>query len=334
MGNKNNFRFYFKLAALLVVLTFVGAASWFILRIEKIVVERLPREISIEGISISIIDRSFHLKNVLLKGRIGSPCEGKELIKAKEVKGSFALAPRILKKLKIKDAVFLEKTFQKECFIAPHERDAVLWQTFIPSEGLKVDLQPVRYNIPRWGEAAFSGQFVLREKSPGSLVIDFKNATLQSVLGVLQLKKLQADLEREKNIWRIENMDAALDVTLPQLEKISGVSSPKLTVLKGTASISLNIKVQKARWQVESHIRLTNMRLRGAPLYKAPFQFMELTPETVWPMVEDSPGIFRVAFKSRALVSQLVKTWRKDFRSAMSRKIKNNLKKKIKVLPF
>lgn len=334
MAKKKKFRFYLKLSALIIVLLLVATVSWFILRIEKIVLSRLPREVSTEGISISFLDRSFHLKNILLRGRIGSPCEGRDLVRARELKGSFHLRERVLTKLTAKDVVYVGDTFQKECFVAPQEKDAIDWRKIAPESGLAVDLQSVRFNVRRWGEAVLSSQFVLREKSPGRLAVDFKSAVLQFSLGEARVKKLTADLERKNNNWQIENMEAALEVKLPELQKIAGISSPKLTILRGAADATLNAAVQKGRWQIDANVRLIGMRLRGAPLYRAPFQFMEMTPQAIWPMVEDSPGVFQIAFKSKMATHQLVNVLRRDFRAAVSRKVKWNLKKKIKILPF
>ena len=62
--------------------------------------------------------------------------------------------------------------------------------------------------------------------------------------------------------------------------------------------------------------------------------FLKLTPQNLWPMVEDKPNFFTVAFKTTGSWKGLPRRYAADFKRAVVKKVKANLKKKIPALPF
>ena len=104
--------------------------------------------------------------------------------------------------------------------------------------------------------------------------------------------------------------------------------------MAGNADIRLAATARQGNWKILTNVELSKVRLRGEPFYTMPMGLLQLTPENVWPMVEDSPGLLSFNFETKAHQGQLVKEFTADLRRALTTKVKGNLKKKVPVLPF
>jgi hypothetical protein len=131
-----------------------------------------------------------------------------------------------------------------------------------------------------------------------------------SLLGVRlqgETRQLSVELVRSNGGWQLAAGSFTAALLLKQLEKIPKLSSRRLTVLAGNADVRLTASARQGHWKVTTAVELTRVRLRGEPFYTMPMGLLQLTPENVWPMAEDSPGLLAFSFETRAAQGQLIK---------------------------
>lgn len=327
-------RFYVKLFAFIFAAGFTGFTLWFVLRVEKIILSNLPREITAQNLSVSFLGRSFILSGVKLTGLVGSQCEGRLLAELKEVTGTFTIRTRRLTGLTVNGADLYNQVWEKACFATGEvRREFRLSEAMLP-EGLSVVLKSVSLRLPQFGEATVNAKLKLEEPAEGSLRLTASAANLTNIRLSWSAKRLAADFRRAQSVWQLAAADVTLAGTVKQLEKIQKLSSRRLTILGGNADIRMTASARRGRWTIFTSVELSRVRLRGEPFYTMPMGLMQLTPENMWPMVEDSPGIFAFSFKTEAAQAALPAVYAADVRRALTRKVKGNLKKKVPILPF
>jgi hypothetical protein len=327
-------RFWLKLGVLLFAAGFTATTLWFILRVEQIILSRLPREIQAAGISVSFLGRSFILQGVRITGRTNSPCEGRLLLEIAELTGTFLIAERKLTALSVNGAELNNQGWQKVCFAASPESPLLRLSDIAPSSGIDVNFRQVRFRLPYLGEASASGAFRLSEPQPDSLHLRAAQVALSGVKIQGQARELAVSLNRTNGSWQLVSGNFTATLALRQLEKIPRLSSRRLTVLGGNADIRLTASARQGNWKILTQVELTKVRVRGEPFYSMPMGLLQLTPENVWPMVEDSPGLLSFNFETKAHQGELIKRFAADLRRALTTKVKGNLKKKVPVLPF
>lgn len=327
-------RFWIKLCALVFAAAFSTVTVWFILRVEQIILSLLPREIQAESISVSFIGRSFVLKGVKVSGYTSSPCAGRLLFEIGELTGRFIIRERRLTALLVNGAELNNQGWQKDCFAVAQQSRPLRLAEIAAASGLDVELRQVRFRLPFLGEAVANGSFRLTEPEPDTVQVKAPSLLLAGVRLQGEARQLSLDLKRSADSWQLVAGSFTATLRLKQLEKISKLSSRRLTVLAGNADVRLIANARRGNWKVTTGVELTKVRLRGEPFYTMPMGLLQLTPENVWPMVEDSPGLLAFNFETEAAQGQLVKEFTADLRRALTSKIKGNLKKKVPVLPF
>lgn len=330
----NRPRFWLRLAALVFAAVFATTTVWFILRAEQIILSRLPREIQVAGISVSFLARSFVLREVKVSGRIGSACEGRLLLQIGELTGRFVISGRRMTALSVKGAELYNQGWQKVCFAATAQSPVLRLSDIAPASGLDVDFRQVRFRLPYLGEASASGALRLTEPQHDVLQLGAAKLSFAGVRIQGEARQLSLRLNRASGNWQVDSGNFAAALGLKRLEKIPGLSSPRLRVLAGNADIRLTATARQGQWEIMTQVELSKVRLRGEPLYSMPMGLLQLTPENVWPMVEDSPGLLTFSFETKARQGQLVKAYTAGLRRALALKVKGNLKKKVPVLPF
>lgn len=327
-------RFWLKLGALLFAAAFTATTIWFILRAEQFILSRLPREIQASSISVSFLGRSFVLKGVRVSGRMGSPCEGRLLFEISELTGQFVIRERRLTSLAVNGAELINQGWQKSCFAATPESRPLRLSEIAPASGLEISFRQVRFRLPYLGEASATGSIRLSEPQPDGLQLRAAQLSLSGVRIQGGARELAVNLNRTNGNWQLATGNFTATLSLKQLEKIPKLSSRRLTVLAGNADIRLAATARQGNWKILTNVELSKVRLRGEPFYTMPMGLLQLTPENVWPMVEDSPGLLSFNFETKAHQGQLVKEFTADLRRALTTKVKGNLKKKVPVLPF
>ena len=133
-------------------MVFTSLTLWFIFRIEKFIVERLPSEISTENLSVSFVNRAFVMRNVTIRGRKGTACDGKVITEIGELTGTFSLRHRKLTGLSVKGMQLKPLVLTNECFVRKGEKADVKLGDFVMPEGLNISLEGGRFLVPEFGE--------------------------------------------------------------------------------------------------------------------------------------------------------------------------------------
>lgn len=327
-------RFWLKLGAVIFAVAFIALTVGFMLRAEQIILSLMPREIQASSLSISLLGRSFVFQGVKVSGRQGSPCEGRLLLEIAELTGRFQIRERRLTALTVNGAELFNPGWQKSCFAATEQSRALRLSEIAPVAGLEVALSRVRFTLPYLGEASASGAFRLAEPQPDALQLSAEKLAISGVKVQGEARQLSVSFNRTDGNWQLVTGNFAAALNLRQLEKIAKLSSRRLTVLAGSADIRLTATARRGYWKAVTSVELTKVRLRGEPFYTAPLGLLQLTPENVWPMAEDSPGLLAFGFETQARQGALIYAFTADLRRALTGKIKGNLKKKVPVLPF
>lgn len=333
-ARRSRWRLYLKLASLLVAVVFTSLSLWFIFRIEKFIVERLPSEITTENLAVSFVNRAFVMTKVIVSGRKGTPCEGKILTEIGELTGTFSLRYRKLTGLAVKGMQLKPLAFSRECFVRKGEKPDMKLNDFAMPEGLRVSLEAGRFPVPEFGELTASTNILLSNSSAD--VLSIQSDRIRAANGRLELdvKGAKADFLREAGSFVLSAANLTLVLRVNDLAKINRLKSKKLTVLSGDAEMHSTAEVRGGRWKVQSAVALKKIKVKGEAFFNMPMGLLQLTPENMWPMAEDSPGLVEFSVKTEAYTHQLVRAFAADMKRALTAKIKGNLKKKIPVLPF
>lgn len=313
-------------------MVFTAALLWFIFRIEKYIVSRLPKEITLENISVSFLNQSFTATNVRFTGKTGTLCEGKIFAEVAELDGKFLLKERKLTEIRLKKPALKKEALQRGCFAKPGEKTEIRLDESIGPAGIKIQVLEGLVPAPEVGMLAVEAVLTLRENEHGALVAGFEKFSAMNTLVRADARKLALAFVQSGETLRLSDGEIMGTLKAGHLEKITRLSTKKLRVLAGEGEIKFSADIRRGEWTVFTNVDLKRIRLKGEAFYNMPL--MQLTPENMWPMAEDSPGLFNFSFKTSAAAAKLTKTYAADFRNALAKKIKANLKKKIPVLPF
>ncbi|MBS0618048.1 MAG: hypothetical protein JSR44_07655 [Spirochaetes bacterium] len=327
-------RFYFKLSAVLASISIVGFILFFILRIEKFILARLPKEISVEKLSVSLINRAFVLEGAQLRGRAGTSCENKILADIKQLTGKFNLRARRLTELTLSGATLYNRHWDKVCFVQLGEAQERRFADYAMPEGLKVTVKDLKFSIPEFNEVVLHTKLQLQETASGALsatAIDL-NFGNRRITGAM--RRLNAEIQRRATKWNLERADIVALVQVRNLEKIDRLRTHRLTVLGGDAYIAFSAEARGEMWQSVADVELRRLEVKGSPIYKAPMGLGDLTPQSIWPMIEDTRGRFAFACKSHTTIDKLAATISRDCKRALAHKVRKNLKKKFPILPL
>lgn len=331
---RSRWRLYLKLSALLLAVSFTSVTLWFIFRIEKFILERLPSEITTEGLSVSFVNRAFVMKQLRIHGRKGTPCEGKLLTEIGELTGTFSLRHRKLTGLSLKGMQLKPLALTRECFVRKGEKPDLKLNNFAMPDGLKIHLESGRFPVPEFGELTANTNILITNGSPDVLSIQSERFHAANGRLQLEIKGGKADFLREAGSFVLSAANLTLFLRVTDLTKIQRLRSKKISVLAGDAEMRATAEVRGGRWKVESTVALRKIKVKGEPFFNMPMGLLQLTPENMWPMAEDSPGLFEFSMKTEAYTHQLVRAIAQDMKRALTSKIKANLKKKMPVLPF
>lgn len=327
-------RFWLKIGALLSAVVFTAIVAYAIVHIEKIILARLQPEIQAERLSVSFLNRSFLLSGVKFSGRAGTPCAGRLLLSIAELAGNFVISERRLSRLTVNNAELMTQQWQRACFTRDTATPALQFSELILPTGLDIEFQQVRLRLPHAGEVAFSGLVQLSAPQKELLRARAAKLTFRGVRLQGNARRFEVELQKSEGNWRLSTGTFAVELKLKELEKIPQLSSRRLTVISGAADVRMVASVRNALWKIFTNVELSKVQLRGEPFYNAPMGLLRLTPENVWPMVEDSPGIFAFSFQTEATQKELANSFAANLRRALTKKAKGNLKKKVPILPF
>jgi len=307
---------------------------FFIFRIEKFILARLPKEITVEKLSVSFVNRAFVLEGAQLRGRAGTICENKILADIGQLTGKFNIRERRLKEIALSGAILHNRNWDKACFGNLGEAQDRRFADYAMPEGLKITVKDLKFSIPEFNEVVLHTKLQLQETTTGAISaaatdLNFGNRRITGVM-----RRLNAEFKRNGAIWNLERADIVGLVQVRNLEKIDRLRSRRLTVLGGDAYIAFSSEARGEMWQSVADIELRRLQVKGAPMYKAPMGLGELTPQSIWPMIEDTRGRFAFACKSHAARDKIAAAISRDCKRALSQKVRKNLKKKFPILPL
>lgn len=287
-----------------------------------------------ENLSVSFVNRAFVMTRLRVEGRKGTPCEGKLITEIGEVAGNFSLRHRRLTALKVKGLQLKPLALSRECFVRKGEKtDFRLGDVAMP-EGLKVSLEGVKVAVPEFGELGLNSEIKLTDSVPGVFSIETERARVSHQNLHAELTGAKADFLREAGSLVLSAANLRLSLKVSDLAKFNRLRTKKFSVLAGDAELKAVAEVRAGLWKIDSSVALRKIRVKGEPFFTMPMGLMQLSPENMWPMAEDAPGILEFSVKTEAYTHQLPKAIPQDMRKALTKKIRGNLKKKLPVLPF
>jgi len=315
-------------------LTFAGFSIWFVLRIEKFIVARLPREVVVGNLSVSFIGSRFVLNEVQILARAGGACEGKVLATARQIEGAFILRQRKLESLTLSDVRLTADGMDRRCHAREtSQREFNLHQYASPS-GIVIDIREAVLPVREFGQLRLNTVANLTYAEPNSVQINADRVKLTGKNLAIAGQKIMLQFGKNGAGYELQSAAAVVTAKYSDLSKMPRLSSRKFSVRSGDAELKLTAQFAHLQWSVVTAVELRGVKVGGEPLYNMPMGLLQLTPENMWPMAEDAPGIFSFGFSTEATSAKLPAVYASDFKIALKNKVRKNLKKKIPVLPF
>jgi hypothetical protein len=308
--------------------------TWFIFRIEKFILSQLPREISVSSLSVSFLNRQFVLKDVKVFARASGACEGRLLANAARIDGAFYLQARQLHTLKAVGLQLTKDAIGRRCFERAKEAPEVALSEYVAPEGLVIDIEDASVPIPELGQLKVASVLTLKNIDSLNLQLDSARFRVQGKRLSIDARKIIINLRRTPETSVLQSASVNLTLRYLDLSKLPRLSSRKLSVNSGDAEIKLTAVYSGSQWSIISGVELKGVKVSGESLYKMPMGLLQLTPENMWPMAEDAPGLLAFQFTTLAGPAKLAATYANDLKIALRNKIKGNLKKKLPILPF
>lgn len=304
------------------------------LRLEEIILARLPPEISVGRLSLSLWNRGFILSQVEFKGPVNTPCAGRPVASIAEIAGTFELKARRLSSLRISDLQMSTGNLRRDCFLSQRERSSAAMANFVSASGLHVVLNNATIRIPGFDVLGLDAALSIVQNDEQVFGLRVEKLFVRNARLRLETQKFWATIAASGKNLNTQAGEIMATLRLPHLEKLPRLNSKQLKVLGGEGLIKLAASAERSVWTSYTSVELTGVKVTGEPLNKMPLGLFEFTPQSIWPMAEDSEGIFRFAFKSRGDEHKFAKIYAADLQKAFVGKVKANLKKKIPVLPF
>lgn len=319
---------------LVLALAFAGFSIWFVLRIERFILARLPREVVVANLSVSFLTSRFVLNDVQILGREAGACPGKVLATLRQIEGDFQLRQRLLKSITLADVRITAEGLDRRCFSKDTNQSDFSLRQYTSAAGIIFEIRGADIPLREIGAARLNTIATLVYPDEKTVAIKADRITLAAKNLNVTGRNVSLALERNGNGLQLQNVSANVTARHSDLSKLPRLSSRKLVVRAGEAELKLTAELARSQWSVFSAVELKGVKVGGAPLYNMPMGLLQLSPETLWPMAEDTPGLFEFSFKTLATTEKLPAVYAADFRIALTNKVRKNLKKKIPVLPF
>lgn len=332
MAKSSRFRLYTKLALASVFVCVVATLLWFIFRIEKIILSELDESIAVEDLYVSVLNSTFVAQNVRVVGDSEGDCAGATIFEVKRLTGKFTWTERKLVSLILDEASFFSETLKKNCLFSRDKKPGFRIQNVLPQEGISITVKGATILEPFFGPISTEGVFVLKQEKNGEAILSFSNFVAKNYLAKLDVPKGQIEFVKNASGLSIKKGSAKATLYIPELQKLPQLRQKNFRIVQGSSLLRFTVDISNERYALYSMLDLKNLKLVGRPFYDK--MFIKLTPENVWPMVEDSPGLFTVTFKTVASRKSLPRQFAIDLKHAIIKKAKLGLKKKIPILPF
>lgn len=306
----------------------------FVVRLEEIILARLPPEITVGRLSLSLWNRGFILSGVELRGPEKTPCAGRSLAAIEEITGTFELRSRRLSSLRISNLQLATENLRRDCFLSQRERSSAAMSNFVSAAGLKVDINRATIRVQGFDVFGVDAILSIVQNDDQLLGLKAERLSVKNARLRFETQKFWASLALSGPRINTQVAEVMATLSLPHLDKLPRLSSKKVKILAGEGLIKLSASAERGVWTSYTSVELTGIKVTGEPLNKMPFGLFEFTPQSIWPLAEDTEGVFRFAFKSHGDEQKFYRNYAADMQKAFVGKVKANLKKKIPVLPF
>jgi|JI8StandDraft_1071087.scaffolds.fasta_scaffold17175_4 hypothetical protein len=319
---------------LTLAVAFVATSVWFVMRIERYVLSRLPPEVVVGKLSVSFIGSKFVLNDAQIFGRASGVCAGKLLATAAQIDGGFDLRQRQLRSLVLQGVRVTGDGIDRRCLEKPRQPGDFSLRQYSAADGLTIDLRELVFPAGELGALKIVTLANLRFSEDETLQVSAERLTVTGRHVSLDGRRVTLLFGRAGEAMQLKTASATLVARYQDLSKLPKLSSRKFSVHSGDAELKLTAQYAQPQWSIFTAVELKGVKVGGEPLYNMPMGLLQLSPENLWPMAEDSPGLFSFSFKTRAATGKLPSTYAADLRIALKNKVRANLKKKIPVLPF
>ena len=321
-------------SALIFALAFALSTTWFVFRIEKFILARLPPEISIGKLSVSFLNRQFVLTDVQVSAGESGACKGAPLLRAARIDGGFYLRARQLHTLKAVGVELTKDATDRRCLDRAKNQAEVAPSQYIAPEGLVIDIQDALVPAGEIGTLKVVSALTLKNIDPRNLQIGSARLLINGKRLSVDVRKLSINIRRTPETYVLQSASASLTARYADLSKMPRLTNSKFHVNAGNAELKMTAVYSGSQWSIVSGVDLKAVKVSGESLFKMPMGLLQLTPQNMWPMAEDAPGLLAFEFSTIATPAKLAATYAADLKNALRNKIRGNLKKKFPILPF
>lgn len=334
MAHSHRILRWLRWVVLALALAFAGSAIWFVLRVEQFVLSRLPREVVIGNLSVSFLGRRFVLNDAQIFGRPTGACAGKLLATAAQIEGGFYLRQRQLHTLVLQGGRLTAEGLDRRCFEKTRQPGDFSLRPYMATDGLVVDIRELLLPVRELGLMKLATVTTVKFSDDETLKLSADRLTAAGKQLSIEANKLNLEFGRTGEAFELQAASATVAARFADLSKLPKLSNRKFIVRSGNAELKLTAGYARSQWSIFTAVELKDVKVGGEPLYNMPLGLLQLTPENMWPMAEDTPGLFTFNFKTQAMTAKLPSVYAADLKIALRNKVRGNLKKKVPVLPF
>ncbi len=313
---------------------FALLTAWFIFRIEKFILDQLPSEVRIGTLSVSFFNRKFVLSDVQIYAKEKGACDGRVLVTAARIDGSFHLRARKLHTLTASALQLTKDAFDRRCLEKPKVQSDYGPRRYIADEGLVIDVKDAMIPGGNFGTLRATSVITAKYLDERDFQIAADRLQITGTRLSIDGRKIHIDFRQNTESNALHTASGTFTARYSDLSKLPKLSNRKFSVRSGEAELKLTASYAGSEWMLFTAVELKGVRVSGQPLYNMPMGLLQLTPENMWPMAEDAPGVLAFQFKTLSTTPKLGSTYAADIKIALRNKIRGNLKKKIPVLPF
>ena len=301
----------------------------FVKMIDSMIQKSLPEFLQAKTISTSLLQSVIRVDDLKL---LSSPaCNSLPMIEATILQSAFSLQRRTVSSVKIDRAdIFLDR-IQKHCMPQLKENDKSMPLDYIGKQGMDLIIENAILHISNHQKLLFTAHLRILPQTDKSYRIDHQSFRVDyhGLIVKMQRGSMVVVPPQEPNGNFQKYGSATFRIESNALEKIPGINSEKLQLVKGAIQATADLVVGYSEVALSGDVHLLNVKVQGNPLIQSPLSFFRLTPDALWPLAEDSPGKFNFIFKANGRQDQIIELTGKAIRQAITAKVKANIRKKI-----
>ena len=318
-----------------IVLIIVSTGGFiFVKMIDSMIQKSLPEFLQAKSISTSFLQSVVRVENLKL---LSSPaCNNLPMIETNVLQSAFSFQRRSVSSVRIDRAdIFLDR-IRNHCLPQLKESDKSVHADYISKQGLDLIIDNAVLHLADHQKALFNAHLRIIPQDDQSYRIDHQSFRIDYYGLAIKMQRGSIVIipPKDPNGDFKKSGSAALMIESDAVEKIPGINSEKIQVLKGSIRASAQLAIGVGGVTVSGNVNLLNLKVHGESLIKSPLPLLKLTPDALWPLAEDSQGKLNFTFTAKGHQSQIIELTGKAIRLAITAKIKANIRKKIPIPIF